>query len=95
MVAWDIGTFYIDNYKNYEKAVRYLQDAASAGHEASQHLLGLLYYGGRGVKADIMTAREWWEKAAAQGNTESARLLRETASQVPKKAGSFFKKFFS
>lgn len=95
VVAWDIGTFYIDNYKNYEKAVRYLQDAASAGHEASQHLLGLLYYGGRGVKADIMTAREWWEKAAAQGNTESARLLRETASQVPKKAGSFFKKFFS
>lgn len=93
----EIGFLYIDVYSQYTKGMEYLMKAAGAGHSFSQHLVGLLYYEGKGVKHDIVTAREWWEKAAAQGNEESIRLLNETAHQVPhtRKSGSFFKKLFS
>jgi hypothetical protein len=46
------------------------------GHAGAQYRLGLLYARGWGVKRDDATAREWFEKAAAQGHALGRMFLR-------------------
>ena len=38
-------------------------------------MLGTLYHEGKGVKQDYAKAREWYEKAAAQGNKDAEEAL--------------------
>ena len=37
--------------------------------------LGVMYMQGSGVRRDVKTAREWYEKAAALGNPEAKQNL--------------------
>ena len=37
--------------------------------------LGATYYNGEGVERDIAKAREWWTKAAAQGQKNAIKNL--------------------
>ncbi len=70
---------------DYE-AVKWLQPAADRGHVPSQRMLGQMYERGRGTPSvDYTQARQWYEKAAAQGDEEAktalARLYRNPGMQ--------------
>ena len=51
-----------------ERAVAYLQMAATAGHAPAQHALVRLYASGRGVARDFQQARHWFQRAVAAGH---------------------------
>ena len=53
-----------------------LEQAAAAGDARAQLRMGLLLYSGdAGAQMDRAAAREWWQKAAAQGNRAAAYYL--------------------
>ena len=56
---------------SYEKAIEYSEQAAHLGLAQAQYNLGGMYYNGQGTEQNITKAREWWEKAAAQGFRKS------------------------
>ena len=62
---------------------KYLYElAASQGvAKAYYNNLGEMYYNGRGVEKDYTKAAEYYEKAAAQGDTDSQKRLTEMYEQ--------------
>jgi len=58
-----------------EEAVRWYRRGARAGDPWSQYCLGLCNRDGEGVRRNRSRARDWLEKAAAQGLTEAALAL--------------------
>ena len=70
---------------DYE-AVKWLQPAAARGHAPAQRMLGQMYERGRGTPSvDYTLARQWYEKASAQGDEEAkaalARMYRNPGMQ--------------
>jgi len=63
------------NSKNYAVALREIRPLAQAGNMDAQHLLGLMYYMGRGVPQDYKTALEWHRKAALQGKADAQYVV--------------------
>lgn len=59
----------------YMLALKAWQPRAAEGHAASQYNLGLMYLHGLGVPADPNRAREWIDKAAAQGYAPAQKML--------------------
>lgn len=53
--------------KDIRKAVEYQQRAAAQGHALSQHNLGILYWGGKGVGQSDATCLSLWRRAAEAG----------------------------
>ena len=49
--------------------------AAAQNDTHAQMILGLMYEGGEGVKKDIATAREWYDKACKRGFKEACTAL--------------------
>ncbi len=70
------GKKHYDN-KEFFKAAPLMKKAAEMGHPEAQMHLGKLYYNGWGIKHDHHKALEWHKKAAAQGNAESQKKLKE------------------
>ena len=60
--------------RDEQRALELFEKAAAAGHVAPQINLGMLYLRGQGVPRDLVQARAWLEKAAAQ--RRSLRALR-------------------
>lgn len=60
---------------NYEEALKQFKPAAERGDAEAQHLMGVLYRYGRGVKIDHVEAGKWFLMAAKQGNPESQLYL--------------------
>lgn len=58
-----------------DEAVKYLGMAADKGDSEAQYLLGCLYRGGRGVKADPTRALTYLRKAATAGHTGARAVL--------------------
>ena len=56
-------------------AVAVFGTGAAHGHAPSMRNLGLLYERGQGVAQDYAKAREWYEKAAANGNADAEARL--------------------
>ena len=56
---------------DYAQAFNWYQKAAEQGYADAQYQLGLCYEKGQGVKKDLKTARNWFEKAAANGNKKA------------------------
>lgn len=52
-----------------------IEKAAVQGDAQAQNDLGDLYDLGQGVEQDYAKAKEWWKKAAAQGNTNAQYKL--------------------
>ena len=46
----------------------------------AQTNLGMMYYRGEGVAADLTEASRWLQRAAEQGDVEAANLLAQLAS---------------
>ncbi|TFW21223.1 sel1 repeat family protein [Massilia arenosa] len=63
------------NAKNYALALKEIAPLAQAGNADAQHLLGLMYYMGRGVKRDYKQAFEWHRKAALQGKADAEYVI--------------------
>jgi len=63
------------NNKNYAVALREVRPLAQAGNADAQHLLGLMYYMGRGVPQDYKTALQWHLKAAQQGKADAQYVV--------------------
>jgi len=57
--------------ENYEK----LKEAAKRGEADAQHMLGLLYRAGDGVKQNYTKAKEYLEQAGKQGHAEAQYAL--------------------
>jgi len=63
------------NNKNYAVALKEVAPLAKAGNAEAQHLLGLMYYMGRGVKQDYKQALAWHRKAALQGKADAQYVV--------------------
>jgi TPR repeat protein len=63
------------NAQRYDLALKEILPLAKAGNADAQHLLGLMYYMGRGVKRDYKAALEWHRKAAVQGKADAQYVV--------------------
>jgi hypothetical protein len=63
------------NARNYALALKEIVPLARAGNADAQHLLGLMYYMGRGVTRDYKQAFSWHEKAAQQGKADAQYVV--------------------
>ena len=63
------------NARNYALALREVTPLARAGNADAQHLLGLMYYMGRGVPRDYKQAFHWHYKAAQQGKADAQYVI--------------------
>lgn len=72
---YEMGEYYYTQERDFAKAVECMTVAAEQGVPEAQTELGVWYYSGQGVDANIATAMEWWQAAADQGNTEAMRYL--------------------
>lgn len=61
--------------RNYAQALKEIVPLATAGHADAQHLLGLMYYMGRGVARDYKQAFAWHHKAARQGKADAQYVV--------------------
>ena len=52
-------------------AFQYLKELAEAGNPEAQYELGGFYHWGRVAAADFVKARQWYERAAKQGNVDA------------------------
>ena len=68
--------------RNEKRAFELFEKAATAGHQRAQINLGILYFRGQGVERDLVQARAWLEKAAANEDPYAlyalARAMEET-----------------
>ena len=63
------------NNKNYAVAYKEILPLARAGNADAQHLLGLMYNMGRGVRQDYKEALAWHRKAATQGKADAQYVV--------------------
>ena len=63
------------NARNYALALREITPLARAGNADAQHLLGLMYYMGRGIARDYRQALTWHRKAAEQGQPDAQYVV--------------------
>jgi len=63
------------NNKNYAVALKEIRPLAQAGNAEAEHLLGLMYYMGRGVTQDYKAALEWHRKAALKGKADAQYVV--------------------
>ena len=86
------------NARNYAVALKEIGPLAKAGNAEAEHLLGLMYYMGRGVAQDYKQAMTWHKKAALQGKADAQYVVGAmyyTGNAVPqdqKQAISWFRK---
>lgn len=63
------------NARHYSVALKEITPLAKNGHVDAQHLLGLMYYMGRGVARDYKLAMFWHRKAADQGKADAQYVV--------------------
>lgn len=86
--------------RNPARAVELFEKAAAQGHRRAQLNLGTIYLRGQGVQRDLIQARAWLEKAAADGGDVYAtyalgRAMAENAppaSADPTRAADLFRR---
>ncbi len=71
------GPFSEDKDLAEKTAFQFYKMAATRDHMHGQYMLGDFYENGRGVPENIEIAKEWYEKAAAQGHEEATAALRQ------------------
>lgn len=80
-----LGIIY-DKLQKYEKSVFWYQKAAEQGYVLAQYNLGVAYAIGQGVTKSIEQAREWYQKAAAQEDTDAQQALEKLPKPTPLEA---------
>jgi len=72
---YEYGVFLGKEMDQPEDAMTWFLKAAAQGHAGSMTIIGGFYFHGRGVEQNKSTAREWWKKAAANGDDEAKEML--------------------
>jgi TPR repeat protein len=86
------------NARNYALALKQVTPLARAGNADAQHLLGVMYYMGRGVARDYRQAFSWHHKAAQQGKADAQYVVGamyyagNTVPQDQKQAVAWFRR---
>jgi hypothetical protein len=62
---------------NHERMLGYRETAAAQDHADALYYLGTLYFDSNVVQQDLKTAREYLQRAAAQGSEEARGALRD------------------
>ncbi|MBT6717343.1 MAG: hypothetical protein HOB18_06875 [Nitrospina sp.] len=73
--------------KDYKAALKWTHRAAEQGHALAQHNLGIFHANGEGVEASLRDSIFWFNKAANNGDLQSAYYLAEAyekGESVPK-----------
>jgi TPR repeat protein len=73
--AFKLGTWHL-TAKEIDKALKWYERAANAGHAAAQYNLGLLYLKGEDVPWDGFKGMAWISKAANAGDAKAQALLK-------------------
>ncbi len=66
--------------RDYGFAVQWFHEAAQKGHFGAQLELAKLYFAGWGIQQNDAKAKEWAEKAKANGNKAADKLLADIAA---------------
>ncbi|MBJ6800372.1 tetratricopeptide repeat protein [Geomonas propionica] len=81
---WNLAFVYIRGEvvpQDFKKAFQLLRQAADAGFDSAQYDLGMMYLQGLAVPApDQDKADVWFRRAAAQGNRDAKKILKELAA---------------
>jgi len=64
-----------DQSEDNELAVDLYRQAADLGHPGGEFGIGEMYAKGEGIEKDTAAARQWFERAAAQGHLPALRVL--------------------
>ena len=72
-----------------ENAIQYWKPLAEEGDCDAQYRYGMLFYLGEGVPRDYDSAREWWAKAAHQGQYRAQMTLGTVYGRMSLTTGSF------
>jgi len=72
-----------------ENAIQYWKPLAEEGDCDAQYRYGTLFYLGEGVPRDYDSAREWWAKAAHQGQYRAQMTLGTVYGRTSLTTGSF------
>ena len=76
-----LGQFYLQGIhgltQSSTRAIAFYTLAAEQGHVVAQYNLGLMYAEGNGIETSDSKARELWTKAAAQGNENAIKGLKQ------------------
>lgn len=64
-------------------SVKFYQDKAEKGDAYGQYRMGMYYLKGESVPTDLDKARDYFSKAAAQGNQEAATELAKLSAPEP------------
>jgi hypothetical protein len=75
-----IGTAIKYFARDYGFAVHWFHEAAKKGHIGAQLELAKLYFAGWGIQQNDPVAKEWAEKAKANGNKGADKLLADIAA---------------
>jgi TPR repeat protein len=59
-------------HKNYYESLRWRLRAAAQGHAAALRMMGEMYEYGLGKPRDLKTARDYYARAATQGDLDAA-----------------------
>jgi TPR repeat protein len=70
------------NRGDYVPATRVFHALAVAGNAKAQHLLGVMYRRGQGVRQSPTRAHMWFSFAAAHGEAKAATELREVSGAM-------------
>ena len=78
---YNLGHFYREGShgltQSDKKSIEFYTLAADQGFVEAQYNLGLMYVSGKSIEQSFSKAREWWTKAAAQGNKNAIDGLKE------------------
>ncbi|MDX1489231.1 MAG: hypothetical protein R3268_13565 [Acidiferrobacterales bacterium] len=84
--AFKLGTWHL-NAQEIDKALKWYERAANAGHAVAQYNLGLLYLKGEDVPWDGFKGMAWISKAADAGDAKAQALL-QRLRRGPSKIGA-------
>jgi TPR repeat protein len=81
--AFKLGNWHLAA-RDIDKALKWYERAANAGHVRAQYNLGLLYLKGEHVPWDGFTGMAWISKAAKSGDAKAQALLRRLCNAAVK-----------
>lgn len=70
---------------DYAKAFKDYKKMADKGDDLAQYKLGCFYFEGKGITANPLMAKVFWERSANQGNLDACRKLVEMENTVSAK----------
>ncbi|EFC36982.1 predicted protein [Naegleria gruberi] len=75
LAQFEVGMFFLNTDKNYERAHKWLSKSANNGHDEAQYQMARIFNEGIWVKKDFAQAFDWGYKAAQQHHTMAIQFI--------------------